>query len=47
MPLYNCEYCYYSTKNKQHFTKHKNTKKHRNKLKDGIKSRTTRPYNPK
>jgi hypothetical protein len=32
MPLYNCEYCYYSTKNKQHFSKHKNTKKHRNKL---------------
>ena len=34
MPLYNCEYCYYSTKNKQHFNKHKNTKKHRNKLKE-------------
>jgi hypothetical protein len=32
MPLYNCEYCFYSTKNKQHFAKHQNTKKHRNKL---------------
>ena len=32
MPLYNCCYCYYSTKNNQHFTKHNKTKKHRAKL---------------
>ena len=32
MPLYKCDYCNYSTKNKQHFTKHNNTNKHRNKM---------------
>ena len=32
MPLYKCEYCDYSTKIKQHFNKHNNTKKHRNRL---------------
>ena len=32
MPLYKCEYCNYSTKIKQHFTKHNNTNKHRNKM---------------
>jgi hypothetical protein len=32
MPHYKCEYCTYSTKNNQHFTKHKKTNKHRNKL---------------
>ena len=32
MPLYSCVLCNYSTKNKSDFSKHKNTKKHRNKL---------------
>ena len=30
MPLYNCEICNFSSKIKQHFERHKNTKKHRN-----------------
>ena len=32
MPLYKCDYCNYSTKIKQHFTKHNNTNKHRNRM---------------
>jgi hypothetical protein len=32
MPLYSCELCNYSTKFKADFTKHTNTKKHRNKI---------------
>ena len=32
MPLYNCEICNFSSKIKQHFERHKNTKKHRNNL---------------
>ena len=34
MPLYNCEYCNFSTKLKGNFKQHNNTKKHREKMND-------------
>ena len=32
MPHYKCDICKFSSKIKQHFERHKNTKKHRNNL---------------
>ena len=32
MPLYSCKYCEFSTKSKYNFTRHLNTKKHRERL---------------
>ena len=34
MPPYNCDLCFFSSKIKQHYTRHINTKKHRNKLEE-------------